>query len=387
MDLDFNKQKVLVRVDFNVPLNSNNEITDDTRIKKALPTLKYVLDHGGSLILASHLGRPLKKKNDDGSINVEKFTLKHLVGHLTETLGVQVNFSSDCVGEVLLLENTRFHDEEGQGDVKFAKQLASLADIYVNDAFGTAHRAHASTTTVAQFFDSEHKCFGYLMESEIANATKLLNNPKHPVTAIIGGAKVSDKIQLIDKITEFADHILIGGGMSYTFLKAKGGSIGNSLFEEDFVELAGKLIEKCKQKGVELHLPQDSVIADDFNNDANLKTVASMEIPEGWMGLDIGPYAIEDYRNVILKSSTILWNGPVGVFEMTSFAKGTFSVAKAVADSTQNGAFSLIGGGDSVSAINKSGLSEKVSFISTGGGAMLEFLEGKELPGIKAIKA
>ncbi|GLR18393.1 phosphoglycerate kinase [Portibacter lacus] len=400
MNLDFNKQKVLVRVDFNVPLNSANEITDDTRIQKALPTLKYILDHGGALILMSHLGRPLKKKKEDGTLDVEKFTLQHLVNHLTELLGVQVNFASDCVGEeatkkagelepgqVLLLENTRFHEEEEKGDVDFAKQLASLADLFVNDAFGTAHRAHASTTTVAQFFDADHKTFGYLMESEIANGTKLMDNPDHPVTAIIGGAKVSDKIQLIDKITEFADHILIGGGMSYTFLKAKGGSIGNSLFEEDYVDLAKKLLKKCEEKGVQLHLPQDSKIADDFKNDANMKTVASMEIPDGWMGLDIGPYAIEDYRNVILSSKTILWNGPVGVFEMSSFSKGTFSIAQAVADATQLGAFSLIGGGDSVSAINKSGLSEKVSFISTGGGAMLEFLEGKELPGIKAIKA
>lgn len=399
MNLDFSRKKVLVRVDFNVPLNGDNEITDDTRIQKALPTLKYILDHGGALILMSHLGRPQKKRKEDGNINVEKYTLRHLVNHLEDLLGVHVHFANDSVGEdamrkakdlepgeVLLLENTRFHVEESKGDEEYAKQLAALADLYVNDAFGTAHRAHASTTTVAKFFESESKGFGYLMQSEIENAGKLMDEPQRPVTAIIGGAKVSDKIQLIDKITEFADNILIGGGMSYTFLKAKGGKIGNSLFEEEFVPLAKDLLKKCEEKGVKLHLPQDSKIADAFSDDANTKTVDSMEILDGWMGLDIGAEAIEAYRKVIMNSKTILWNGPVGVFEMESFNKGTFAIAKAVADSTQEGAFSLIGGGDSVSAINKSGLAGKVSFISTGGGAMLEFLEGKELPGIKAIK-
>ncbi|WP_235298847.1 phosphoglycerate kinase [Portibacter marinus] len=397
--LDFSKQKVLVRVDFNVPLNDKNQITDDTRIQKSLPTLKYILDHGGALILMSHLGRPLKSKKEDGSIDVDKFTLKHLLTHLEESLGVHVHFAKDTVGseasqkaknlepgEVLLIENTRFQPEEEKGDEDFARKLSSLADIFINDAFGTAHRAHASTTTVAQFFDKEHKGFGFLMNSEIENATKLLQNPDHPVTAIIGGAKVSDKIQLIEKITEFADHILIGGGMSYTFLKAKGGSIGKSLFEEDYIDLASELLEKCQEKNVNLMLPRDSKIANDFSNDANTKTVDSMNIPHDWMGLDIGPDAIDDYRKIILESKTILWNGPVGVFEMENFSKGTFAIAQAVADSTSEGAFSLIGGGDSVSAINKSGLSEKVSFISTGGGAMLEFLEGKELPGIKAIR-
>lgn len=399
MDINLKGKKVLVRVDFNVPLNSEFAITDDTRIQKAVPTLRHILEEGGALILMSHLGRPLKKKKDDGSIDVEKFTLRHLVAHLTNTLGVQVQFATDCTGEdaiakandlhageVLLLENTRFHAEEGNGDEAFAEKLASLADVYVNDAFGTAHRAHASTATVAKFFTEENKSFGYLMNAEIENAAKLILDPAKPVTAIIGGAKVSDKIQLIDKITEFADNILIGGGMSYTFLKAKGGKIGNSLFEEEYVELAKELLAKCEQKGVQLMLPSDSLIADAFSGEANTKFVSSMEIPDDWMGLDIGPHAIDDYKNVIMNSKTILWNGPVGVFEIEKFAKGTFSVAQAVADSTQQGAFSLIGGGDSVSAINKSGLSEKVSFISTGGGAMLEYLEGKELPGIKAIK-
>ncbi len=398
MNIDLSGKKVLIRVDFNVPLNSDHEITDDTRIQKALPTLRHILEQGGALILMSHLGRPQKKKKEDGSIDVEKFTLRHLVSHLTNLLKVQVQFANDCIGEdavfkadklqpgeVLLLENTRFHEGESKGDESMAESLAKLADVYVNDAFGTAHRAHASTTTVAQFFGPGQKCFGLLMESEIENANRLLDSAEKPVTAIIGGAKVSDKIQLIDKITEFADNVLIGGGMSYTFLKAKGGNIGKSLFEPEFVDLAKKLIEKCHSKGVNLMLPKDSLIADDFSNGANTKYVNSMEIDDEWMGLDIGPHAIEDYRKVILDSKTILWNGPVGVFEMEKFAKGTFAIAQAVADSTQEEAFSLIGGGDSVSAINKSGLSEQVSFISTGGGAMLEFLEGKELPGIKAI--
>lgn len=399
MNLDFNNKKVLVRVDFNVPLDANNQITDDTRIQKALPTLRHILENGGALILMSHLGRPLKKRKEDGSINVEKFTLEHLVHHLTECLKVSVKFADNCVGEsaikmakelqpgeILLLENTRFHSEEGKGDEEFAKILASLADVYINDAFGTAHRAHASTTTVANFFEKDAKGFGYLMTSELENAAKLLNDPESPVTAILGGAKVSDKIQLISKLTDFANNILIGGGMSYTFIKAIGGTIGNSLFEKDYVELAKELIETCKEKNVKLMLPSDSLIADDFNNSANIKYSNSMAIPDNWMALDIGPHAVQDYKDVILSSKTILWNGPVGVFEMENFSKGTFAVAESVAQATEKGAFSLIGGGDSVSAINKSGLASKVSFISTGGGAMLEFLEGKELPGVKAIR-
>lgn len=399
MDIDFKNKKVLIRVDFNVPLNSKFEITDDTRIEKALPTLRHILNNGGALIIMSHLDRPLKKLKEDGTINVEKFTLRHLVGHLSESLDTPVQFATDCVGEdavsksaalkpgeVLLLENTRFYPEEEKGNEKFAEKLAALADIYINDAFGTAHRAHASTTTVAHYFDADSKGFGFLMGAEIENASKLISNPEQPVTAIIGGAKVSDKIQLIEKITDFANNILIGGGMSYTFLKAKGGSIGNSLFEEDYVELATSLLKKCEEKGVNLYLPSDSLIADAFSKDASTSVVNSMEIPDGWMGLDIGPDAIKEYKEVILNSKTILWNGPVGVFEMEKFAKGTFAIAEAVAESSENGAFSLIGGGDSVSAINKSGLADKVSFISTGGGAMLEFLEGKDLPGVKAIK-
>lgn len=399
MDLDLNGKKVLVRVDFNVPLNSDHEITDDTRIIKALPTLTHILDQGGALILMSHLDRPLKKLKEDGSIDIETFTLRHLVDHLTDLLGVQVDFASDCIGleakekaaklqpgEVLLLENTRFYKEEEKGDETFAKQLADLADVFINDAFGTAHRAHASTTTVAQYFDKDHKGFGFLMSAELDNAAKLMDNPERPVTAILGGAKVSDKIQLIGKITEFADNILIGGGMSYTFIKAKGGQIGNSLFEEDYVDLAKELLSTCAEKGINLMLPSDSKIADKFSNDAETKFVSSMEIPDGWMGLDIGPHAFDDYDKVIKSSKTILWNGPVGVFEMENFSNGTFSMANSIAEATSEGAFSLIGGGDSVSAVNKSGLSDQVSFISTGGGAMLELLEGKELPGVKAIK-
>lgn len=399
-NLDLNHKKVLVRVDFNVPLNTAFEVTDDTRIQAALPTIQHLLDSGAAVILMSHLGRPQKKKKDDGSINVEKFTLKHVVAHLSSVLGVDVQFCDETVGEkatkmaselkdgeVLLLENTRFSAAEAKGGEAFAKNLASLADVYVNDAFGTAHRAHASTTTVAQFFDKDHKSFGFLIEKEIKNANKLLNDPERPLTAIVGGAKVSDKILLLERLIDFVDNLIVGGGMAYTFFKAQGGDIGNSLVEEDKLDLALKLIDKASAKGVKLYLPMDSVIADDFSNDANHRTAASSAIPDGWMGLDIGKKARLSFAEVIENSKSILWNGPMGVFEMENFANGTKAIAEAVARATSKGAYSLIGGGDSVAAINQLGLEDEVSFVSTGGGAMLEFLEGKELPGIQAINA
>lgn len=397
MKLDFKGKKALVRVDFNVPLDSNFHITDDTRIRGALPTIRHILNQGGSAILMSHLGRP--KVQPDGSIDKKKFTLRHLVGHLSGLLGVEVQFCDELVGEkatkmaaalqpgqVLILENTRFEPGETKGNEALARQLAGLADVYVNDAFGTAHRAHASTTTVAQFFDKGAKDFGFLMEAEIENAYKVLNNPQRPLTAIIGGAKVSDKILLLERLLDFVDNLLIGGGMAYTFLKAQGGKTGNSLVEEDKQELALKLLEKAGQKGVQLLLPEDSIIADKFDPAAQVNSASSKAIPDGWMGLDIGEKARKAYAGVIHQSKTLLWNGPMGVFEMENFAKGTRVVAEAVAEATQKGAFSLIGGGDSVAAVNQMGLADKVSYVSTGGGAMLEFLEGKELPGIKAIK-
>ena len=397
-DLDFKLKRVLMRVDFNVPLNSNHEITDDTRIQKALPTIKHVIEHGGSVILMSHLGRPQKKLKDDNSIDVEKFTLRHLVPHLSKLLDTEVIFSPDTVGiealsksyylnpgQVMLLENTRFHKGEAKGDEIFAAGLSNLGDIYINDAFGTAHRAHASTTTVASHFKNDEKSFGFLMEAEIKNADKVLNSPARPLTAIVGGAKVSDKIQLLERLMELTQNIIIGGGMAYTFVKAKGGEIGNSLCEDSHLDLALELLEKAQKNNVDIYLPEDSVIADNFSNDANHKVVHSNEIPEGWMGLDIGPKAIEKFGEVISASKTILWNGPQGVFEMENFSNGTMSIAQQVADATGKGSFSLIGGGDSVAAINKAGLTDQVSFVSTGGGAMLEYLEGKKLPGIKAI--
>ena len=397
-DLNFRLQRVLIRVDFNVPLDKDHNITDDTRIQKALPTIKHILDKGGAVILMSHLGRPQKKLKKDGSIDLEKFTLRHLVKHLSALLGTDVIFSPDTVGsqalsksyllnpgQVLLIENTRFHKGESKGDEIFAAGLANLGDIYINDAFGTAHRAHASTTTVATHFKPEEKSFGFLMESEINNADKVLNSPDRPLTAIVGGAKVSDKIQLLERLMELTQNIIIGGGMAYTFIKAKGGEIGNSLCEESHLDLALELLNKASKNNVDIYLPEDSVIADDFNNDANTQTVNSNEIPEGWMGLDIGPKAINKFSEVLKSSKTILWNGPLGVFEMSNFSNGTMSTAKVVAEATANGSYSLIGGGDSVAAVNKAGLSEKVSFVSTGGGAMLEYLEGKKLPGIKAI--
>jgi len=398
MNIDLKNKKVLMRVDFNVPLNDKYEITDDTRIQAAVPTIQHVLKSGASVILMSHLGRPQKKLNEDGSINVKKFTLKHLVAHLSDVLSKKVKFSKDTIGEtaqkmagnlkkgqVLLLENTRFHKEEAKGDPKFAKKLASLADVYVNDAFGTAHRAHASTTTVAKYFKKGQKSFGFLMQNEIENANKVLNNPDRPLTAIIGGAKVSDKILLLEKLIDFADNIIVGGGMAYTFFKAQGGRVGNSLVEDDRLKLATKLLAKAKKKKVNIYLPKDSTVADAFDAKAKRATKYSKRIPQGWMGLDIGEKARNEFENVILNSKTILWNGPMGVFEMKPFAHGTKAIAKAVAKATSNGAFSLVGGGDSVAAVKQMKLAKKVSYVSTGGGAMLEFLEGKDLPGIKAI--
>jgi phosphoglycerate kinase len=365
---------------------------------KALPVINKILEEGGSIILMSHLGRPLKKLNENGSINRQKFTLQHLQSHLEELTGVQVKFVDDCIGDqaaleasrlepgqILLLENTRFHAGETKGDRAMAEKLAGLGDVYVNNAFGTAHRAHASTAIVADFFTDSNKTLGDLIQEEIDAAEKVMYSPARPMTAIIGGAKVSDKIQLISRLIEKANNIVIGGGMAYTFVKAKGGKVGNSLVENDYLDLALELLEKAKKNNVDIFLPEDSRIADSFDENASTDISHSNNIPAGWMGLDIGPKAEKAFKEVILRSKTILWNGPLGVFEFPNFAKGTFSMANDVAEATKQGAYSLIGGGDSVAAVNKAGLGEQVSFISTGGGAMLEYLEGKELPGIKAI--
>lgn len=399
MQLDFSGKKALVRVDFNVPLDKQFHITDDTRIREALPTIRHIVEQGGSAILMSHFGRPLAKLKEDGTINVEKFTLRHVVGRLSDLLEKPVQFAENCVGpvaeqaaaalqpgEVLLLENTRFHAEEEKGHEDFARQLAALADVYVNDAFGSAHRAHASTTIVARFFPKGSKTFGFLMEKELRNAAKVLEHPERPLTAIIGGAKVSDKILLLDRLVEFVDTLLIGGAMAYTFFRAQGGATGNSLVEEDKLDLAKNLMAKATARGVKLLLPTDSVVADAFSETAAHHTEPSGHITQGWMGLDIGQQAREDFGQAIAASKTIFWNGPMGVFEMQPFAGGTRFVAEAVAKATQdNGAFSLIGGGDSVAAVNQLGLGGQVSFVSTGGGAMLEFMEGKVLPGVQAI--
>lgn len=399
-NINFSNKKALVRVDFNVPLDKKTfAITDDTRIRAAIPTIKYILDQGGSAILMSHLGRPDEKLLPDGSIDVERFTMKHTVAHTAELLGVPVLFCEEFVGpkaaaataalqpgQVLILENTRFLKGEGKGDVDLAKELASYGDVYINDAFGSAHRAHASTTTVAQFFSPENKGFGYLMKAELDNADRVLNNPVRPLTSIVGGAKVSDKILLLDRMLDNVDNLIIGGGMAYTFIKAQGGQIGNSLCEEDRLELANQLIAKAKEKGVKLLLPEDSLVADGFSNDANRKVVASNAIESGWMGLDVGEKACAEFSETILNSKTLLWNGPMGVFEFENFAKGTKTIAESVAKATANGAFSLVGGGDSVAAVNQMGLADDVSYVSTGGGAMLELLEGKVLPGVKAIQ-
>ena len=388
---DFKDKKALVRVDFNVPLNDKYEITDLTRIKAVEPTIRKILNDGGSVILMSHMGRP--KSGPE-----EMFSLKHIVNELSDRFGTMVKFASDCIGEesiklsealkpgeILLLENLRFHAEEKKGDAGFAQKLAKLGDVYVNDAFGTAHRAHASISVIAQFFDD--KMAGYVMEAELANAKKVLERPKRPFTAIMGGAKISDKISIIEKMLDKIDNLLIGGGMSYTFFKALGGKVGKSLVEEDKLELAAMLIKKAKEKGVNLELPIDSVIADDFNNNANTKIAKNFSIPDDWMGLDIGPEAREVFSNIIRESGTIMWNGPVGVFEMPNFANGTSAIAQAVVEATERGGYSLIGGGDSAAAINNLGYGDKVSYVSTGGGALLEYMEGKELPGVTALES
>ena len=408
---DFTGKKAIVRVDFNVPLNENFEITDDTRIRRAIPTLKKVLAGGGSLIIMSHLGRP--KKVD------AKFSLKHIVAHVSECLGVPVQFAEDCQtadaqaaalkpGEALLLENLRFYaEEEGKprglaedatdeekaaakkavkaSQKEFTKKLASYADCYINDAFGTAHRAHASTALIAEYFPND-KMFGYLMEGEIKAIDNVLKNAKRPFTAIIGGSKVSSKLAVLENLLPKVDNLIIGGGMGYTFIKAKGGSIGNSLHEDDLIPQANDIMARAKELGVNLSLSTETVVADDFSNDANHKTVPSMEIPEGWEGMDAGKASLDNWKKIILESKTILWNGPVGVFEMDTFAKGTLQIAEYLAEATANGAYTLVGGGDSVAAVTKMGYADKVSYVSTGGGAMLEAIEGKDLPGIAAVR-
>lgn len=379
-------------MDFNVPLDERYNITDDTRIKATMPTIKKIVKDGGSVILMSHLGRPKEGPS-------EKYSLKHLVKHINSLLGTEVQFANDCIGEeatqkaralkpgeVLLLENLRFYKEEEKGDEAFAEKLSKLGDVYINDAFGTAHRAHASTAVIAKFFSPGNKMFGLVMEGEVASAEKVLHSSEKPFTAIIGGAKVSDKILIIENLLEKATDIIIGGGMAYTFYKAMGGHVGKSLVEEDRLDTATDLLTKAEEKGVCIHLPSDSIIADKFAEDANISSALSNTIPDGWMGLDIGALACEMFTKVIHNSKTILWNGPMGVFEMEKFQHGTKTVAHAVADATQHGAFTLVGGGDSVAAVNQFGFADKISYVSTGGGAMLEYFEGKELPGIAALK-
>ncbi|UZO81850.1 phosphoglycerate kinase [Aquimarina sp. ERC-38] len=388
-DFNFENKKALIRVDFNVPLNDTYEVTDTTRIEAAKPTIIKILEDGGSAVLMSHLGRPKGKQ--------EEYSLKHIMNKVSDILGVQVTFVQDCVGstaeevvtslkggEVVLLENLRFYKEETEGNQEFAEKLSKLGDVYVNDAFGTAHRAHASTTVVAQFF-KDQKCFGKLLAKEIESINKVLKSGEHPVTAILGGSKVSSKITIIENILDAVDHLIIGGGMAYTFIKAKGGQIGNSICEDDKQELALEILKKAKQKQVEVHLPVDVIAADAFDNEANTQTVAIDQIPDGWEGLDVGPKSLEKFHEVLLASKTILWNGPLGVFEMENFAKGTIALGNSIAEATEAGAFSLVGGGDSVAAVKQFGFEDKVSYVSTGGGAMLESLEGKTLPGIVAI--
>ncbi len=388
---NFSGKRALIRVDFNVPLDKATlAVTDDTRIKAAIPTIQKILKDGGSVILMSHLGRPKEGPAD-------KYSLKHTLATVSKLAGVKVKFADDCIGdnarsmaaelksgEILLLENLRFYKEEEKGDVAFAEKLAALGDFYVNDAFGTAHRAHASTAVIAQFFPNS-KCFGYVMANEIANADKVMLKADRPFTAVMGGAKVSDKILIIEQLMKKVDHLIVGGGMSYTFIKAMGGNIGTSLCEEDKLDLAKEILERAKTSGVQIHLPIDSVVADKFSNDANVKVEKSNQVEAGWMGLDIGPEALSSYREILKESKTILWNGPMGVFEMSQFEAGTKGVAEAIAEATSTGAFSLIGGGDSAAAVAKFGMVEKVSYVSTGGGALLEYFEGKELPGIEAI--
>lgn len=389
---NFKGEKVLVRVDFNVPLDEHFRITDDTRMRAALPTIHKILKDGGSVILMSHLGRPKSGPED-------KFSLKHILSHLKELLeDTKVLFATDSVGadalqkakelkpgEVLLLENLRFHKEEEKGDKEFAKKLSELGDVYVNDAFGTAHRAHASTAVIAQFFPPDKRMFGLLMNAEVTNAEKVLNSSEKPFTSILGGAKVSDKIEIIENLLKKANNIIIGGGMAYTFLKAQGKEIGDSLCEEDKLDMANDILSKAKEKNVNFLLPVDSVIADKFSEDADTKIVSNDDIEKGWMGLDIGPESVKLFSKTIFESKTILWNGPMGVFEMKKFQAGTKAIAEAIAKATEDGAYSLVGGGDSVAALNEFHLEDKVSYVSTGGGALLEYFEGKELPGIKAI--
>ncbi|GAB2762561.1 phosphoglycerate kinase [Salinimicrobium soli] len=388
-DYNFQNKKALIRVDFNVPLNDDLEVGDTSRIEAAKPTIEKILNDGGSAILMSHLGRPKGVE--------QQYSLENIVGAVSDVLGVKVKFVPACVGEVaeeaadelqpgevLLLENLRFHPEEEKGDADFAKELASLGDIYVNDAFGTAHRAHASTTIVARYFDK--KCFGFLLAKEIESLEKVLKSSKKPVTAVLGGAKVSTKITVIENILDKIDHLIIGGGMTYTFIKVQGGNIGSSLVEDDKQDLALKILKIAKEKGVQVHLPVDSVIADSFSELANTEIVAVDQIPDGWMGLDIGPDTVKNYGQVLENSATILWNGPMGVFEMEPFAKGTIAIGEYIAKATSNGAFSLVGGGDSVAAVKQFNMEDKMSYVSTGGGAMLEMLEGKSLPGIEGMK-
>jgi phosphoglycerate kinase len=398
-DHNFKNERALIRVDFNVPLDKQFNITDDSRMKAAVPTIKKILEDGGSVILMSHLGRPKNGPED-------KYSLKHLVKHLQELINQSTNqpinllFADDCIGEdaiqkskdlkpgeVLLLENLRFYKEEEKGDEAFAEKLSKLGDVYVNDAFGTAHRAHASTAVIAKFFPDDKKMFGLLMEREIESAEKILHTSEKPFLAIIGGAKVSDKILIIENLLEKATDIIIGGGMAYTFFKAMGGHIGSSLCEDERLDKANELLQKAKEKNVCIHLPADSIIADKFDEAANVSGALSNNIPNGWMGLDIGEIACETFTKVIHHSKTILWNGPMGVFEMEKFQHGTKVVAEAIAEATTNGAFSLVGGGDSVAAVNEFKLADKVSYVSTGGGALLEYFEGKTLPGIAAIQS
>ncbi len=390
--INFSNKRALIRVDFNVPLNDAFEVTDETRIKAAIPTLKKILKDGGAIVLMSHLGRP-----KEGPTN--KYSLKHIVKNVSKLLGTEVSFADDCIGtdayaksaalkggQVLLLENLRFYKEEEKGNEEFAQKLSKHGDIYVNDAFGTAHRAHASTAVIAKFFNTDSKCFGYVMAGEVASIDKVLNKAEKPFTAIIGGAKVSDKILIIEQLMNKANNILIGGGMAFTFVKAMGGQIGKSLCEDDRLDTAKSLLEKAKKMGVNIYIPTDSVIADNFANDANIKQCKINSIPDGWMGLDAGPETVKMNNDVIKNSKTILWNGPMGVFEMSNFENGTKQAANASVEATKNGAFSLIGGGDSVAAINKYNLADKVSYVSTGGGALLEYIEQGSLPGVRAIE-
>jgi phosphoglycerate kinase len=391
---NFSGHRAVIRVDFNVPLDKQTfAVTDDNRLRAALPTINKIINEGGAVVLMSHLGRPKTGPED-------KYSLRHVVQPLSVLLAKPVQFVNDCIGdvavnaaknlkagEILLVENLRFHPEEEKGDELFAQELAKLGDVYVNDAFGTAHRAHASTTIIAKYFDAAHKMFGFLMAAEVAAGTKVLHHHEKPFTAIIGGAKVSDKIMILERLLEKADNIIIGGGMAYTFFKAMGGNIGGSLCEADKLDTAKELLEKAKAKGVKILLPVDSILADKFDNAAQIQSGDSNNIPDGWMGLDIGEKAIQQFTDVIAASKTILWNGPMGVFEMENFSKGTITIAKAIAAATKSGAYSLVGGGDSVAAVNKFHLADEVSYVSTGGGAMLEFFEGKVLPGVAAIEA